>query len=92
MDREAVPKIVQARDFSSTCCAMDPGDAPQGVERRLNGAAGEPRFVPVRQQQSVLALSEPAAPTPGHVVGQYRCQLWSDRNQLASAVVVENRG
>ena len=65
MDREAVPKIVQARDQSSACRAMDPGDAPQGVECRLNGAAGEPRSVPVRKKEGGLALRKAAAPTQG---------------------------
>ena len=89
MNREAVPEIVQARDLSPACCAVDPGDAPQRVECGLNGAAGEPRAVPVRQKERRLALRKPAAPPQRHVVRQHRCKLRSDRNQTA---LVELRG
>ena len=89
MNREAVPEIVQARDLSPTCRAMDPGDTPQRVECCLNCAAGEPRAVPVRQKEGSLALRKPAAPPQGHVVRQHRCKLRSNRNQTA---LVELRG
>jgi hypothetical protein len=33
-------EVMQARDLSSACRTVDPGDPPQGVKRRLNSAAG----------------------------------------------------
>src|SRR4029077_2590920 len=81
--------IVQARDLSPTCRAMDLGDTPQRVECGLDGAAGEPRAVAVRQKEGSLALRKTAAPPQRHVVRQDRCKLRSDRNQTA---LVELRG
>jgi hypothetical protein len=89
MDSEAMPKIVQARDLSPACRAMDPGDTPQRVECGLNGAAGEPRAVPVRQKEGSLALRKPATPPQRHIVRQHCCKMRSDRNQTA---LVELRG
>ena len=89
MNREAVPEIVQARDLSPACRAVDLGDTPQRVECRLNGAAGEPRAVSVRQQEGGLALRKTVAPTHGACSRQHRCKLRSDRNQTA---LVELRG
>lgn len=83
--REAVPEIVQARDSSPACRAMDSGDTPRRVECGLNGAAGEPRAVPIRQKEGSLALGKLAAPPQRHVVGQDCCKLRSDRNQTALA-------
>ena len=60
VDREAVTEIVQARDLSPACLAMDSCDTPQRVERFLNGAAGEPRAVPVREKEGSLTLRKPA--------------------------------
>ena len=68
---------------------MDPGDAPQRVECVLNSAAGEPRAVPVRQEEGSLVLRKPAVPPQRPVVRQHRCKLRSDRDQTA---LVELRG
>ena len=84
-----MPKIMQARDLSPACRAMDPGDTSQRVECGLNGADSEPRAVPVRQKEGSLALRKPAPSAQGHIGIQRRGKLGPDRRQTT---LVELRG
>ena len=82
-------EIMQARDLPSARSAVDPGDPPQGVKRRLNSAAGEPRSVPVRKEVGVLPSLKVATQAPGHIGLQHLCKLRPDRRQAA---LIELRG
>src|ERR1700679_102504 len=76
MDREAVPEIMQARNPSPTCRALDTGNTTQVVEGLLNGAAGKRRSSPIREEEGVRALRKQAASAQGHMSVQHLRKLW----------------
>ena len=72
---------MEAWDSSPASRAVDAGDAPQAIERRLNGAAGEPRSVAVGEKKGIPILPTTVMSALSHIGHQRLGELRTNRHQ-----------